>query len=58
MALVDVDRGRADAIALAGALSEGRGATPEQGSPRRSSSVESFRDGAAETDRLMGEPDR
>lgn len=58
MAMVDVDRGRADGIALADALSEGRGKTPERGSPRRSSSAESFRDGEAETDRLTGEPDR
>ncbi|KAF4305884.1 Major facilitator superfamily domain general substrate transporter [Botryosphaeria dothidea] len=57
MALVDVERGRADGAALASALSESRGKTPERGSPR-SSSPESFDEGEAETERLTGEPHR
>lgn len=56
MAMVDVERGRADAAALGRELSNSRGKSPERGSPRRSSFA-SFHNGD-ETEELVGEADR
>ncbi|OMP86042.1 Autophagy-related protein 22-2 [Diplodia seriata] len=57
MAMVNVDRGRADGAALAMALSESRGKSPERGSPRLGSPL-SFHDGEEETEGLMRESER